>query len=583
MYNNFWEDWDFDSNLNDLAYTQQVQPISQTSFDKNSNANTDADASENNNALVQNHAVNIEKFQYHNRALGRKASQLLGKRKNPEDDNFEAQEEERQVKRFKVDNIDWHSKQDGDYTPEDRSGYTLEVISQSNAKVVVDLTQNDDIGKEEKLMSDSFKADSTYLSDIDKEKIVHKVRSNPKRKAASKKKESEKLDISYDASNIISIQEKLFNEFIKIISEFAANCFEAKAPCNNVFSDIKLFSDAECDHIMTNFNAACQLSPEENQHTSNLPNINRDNLLKVQVCKSGQNLLHHFLKEFAQQKAEKKYESIYLTYLIVKFLLDIWRDAKGNKIPQYCCDQEGKSLVAYACETGEWSIVKKAIGSIKTALNKVYIGHGKYTTALHILCDQNFVHCAKKIVEIHNPLRYVKDQNGYDIAEYAILKNNLSFQKLLIVQDSHSENKNLIFHLCSKGDIYKKQLTSLIELYPYSVKLQDENDRLPLHYACESGAFELVKILLGQGSCVDQRDKAGKKPEDLAKEKMVDYHRLESSCTYQALRVYSDIIGSYRKIINHLHRYSKNNTTIDSSASVVSKMMKTQEKEFGIV
>lgn len=367
-------------------------------------------------------------------------------------------------------------------------------------------------------------------------------------------------DESQSVIGIAEISEELFAKFVQIFNDNAAVCFEQKKHNVNNLSHLEIFNDQEFNTLVT------QLKETRTEHYKKLSHniyecvINKNNLLNIKAFNSGKNLLIYFLEKFVQQKKECCDADV--TYCIIMFLLDIC--SRKKHLPYF--DKSGKSALTYACDTGKWGIIRSLIRD-QRELEKIYTSDKSYTTVLHILCDNKFFDFEElnSIIEEFPTLSDARDSKNCSIAEYAILKDNKDFQQFFKTETSFAQNKNMIFNLCARGDECKEALAELIALYPDRVNFTDRSiGRLPLHYACERGAFELVKILLEKGTYTHVKDNANNTSYDLAKKQMLCYHNLALNNGLKC-EEYSNIINSYRKILKHLEFHCKNNALIGKS------------------
>ncbi|CAF2116849.1 unnamed protein product [Rotaria magnacalcarata] len=188
-------------------------------------------------------------------------------------------------------------------------------------------------------------------------------------------------------------------------------------------------------------------------------------------------------------------------YILIKYLLEN-HHKNSHTIDLQREDNQGHTLVAYACVSQNFELLKILLQHQPNLLNKA-TSDGK--TPLMIAIDECFVDGIEYLLEQRGLERNTCDATGNTAVHHACMCTNVSMRlrllQLLIddkngVFDLEKRNEQLIdpFMLCTIN--HSIDLCRLLIEKNVILTKRDMHSRQPLHIACQIGDYDLVLLLI---------------------------------------------------------------------------------------
>ncbi|ORX45573.1 ankyrin, partial [Piromyces finnis] len=185
---------------------------------------------------------------------------------------------------------------------------------------------------------------------------------------------------------------------------------------------------------------------------------------------------------------------------VYKYLLD-------HHISVKIQDKSGMTILHQIAVTNKKELAELIINYDRSIIDYQDI-YGK--TALHYCAINNYKEIMKMLIENNANIK-IKDKKNNNVVDYLIDNDNYTEDiKQLIKSLEHSDLKDFNFHsnqlikACKKGDY--EWVKQCLEQLGDNIYYVDESGRIALHYACESGNIDIVKLLLEKGSCINIYD-----------------------------------------------------------------------------
>ncbi|XP_063926418.1 uncharacterized protein LOC135139976 [Zophobas morio] len=202
-------------------------------------------------------------------------------------------------------------------------------------------------------------------------------------------------------------------------------------------------------------------------------------------------------------------------YGIVKLLIE-----KGTRVD--VADTKGRLPIHYACMNGNLKIVEALMNQNSETLDAtdvdgrmpIHFACGNFqfgTVLVRLLLDKD---AKLDIPDINNkmPIHYACESGSLETVKI-FLDEDINFQ-------ATDADGRLPIHYASGNKFSPQskkihsgfQITNLLINRGQNIHVADKNQKMPIHYACETGSHVTVKLLLDQGANVDTPDITGRFP-----------------------------------------------------------------------
>ncbi|CAG2216442.1 unnamed protein product [Mytilus edulis] len=214
-------------------------------------------------------------------------------------------------------------------------------------------------------------------------------------------------------------------------------------------------------------------------------------------------------------------------YETVKFLLDLNCQVLNSRVDTTIKETDGWSVLHRACFKGHLEIVKLLIDVGMNLNDTTNAG----STPLYQACQNGHYETVKYLLDLNDKTlnsrvdTTIKQKDGWSVLHIACFNGHLEVVKLLVdvgmnLNDTTNAGYTPLYQACRKGrfdivkyllDLNGKTLNSRVDTL-----IKDTNGWSALHTACFNGHAGILKLLIGVGMDINERDHSGKTAVHLA-------------------------------------------------------------------
>ncbi|XP_063407048.1 ankyrin-1-like [Mytilus trossulus] len=216
-------------------------------------------------------------------------------------------------------------------------------------------------------------------------------------------------------------------------------------------------------------------------------------------------------------------------YETVKYLLDLNDKTLNSRVDTTIKQKDGWSVLHIACFKGQLEVVKLLVDvgmNLNDTTNAGYTPlyqacrKGRFDIVKYLILDLNGKTLKSRVDTT------IKNKDGWSALHIACFKGQLEVVKLLVdvgmnLNDTTNAGYTPLYQACRKGrfdivkylilDLNGKTLNSRVDTL-----IKDTNGWSALHTACFNGHAGILKLLIGVGMDINERDHSGKTAVHLA-------------------------------------------------------------------